>query len=931
MSRITISSTNILTTFSQASTRANLTSGENLPISLGKISKFIATTPGLIVDAGTTYTHSGTTYTVGTGCEIFNNSSNEAAGNYSHAEGFSTQALGSYSHAEGFNNIASGGQSHAEGHGTTASGADSHAEGWNTTASGVGSHAEGWNTTASGDNSHAGGKGTIAASDNQTAIGQYNVSDPNDKYAFIIGNGVYDAEEHTTYVSNAIAIDWNGLIYVGNSATGADVAKMSAGLIDLVDNGTKNILNFVGYQASGNTGLTVTRNSDGSLTFSGTTSSTATYFLNFTFSKSQQYVISGVPANSNITLRLRTQTDTDVAVDFGSGATFTPTVGTTYKIVIRLASGKTYTDVTVYPMICTKAEWDVSQNYVQYRPIDIDDTPTSGSGNPVSSGGVYTALSTKITADDALSTIYGGGTRIPSGADIDSATYRVPGVYYVNSGGTGGDAPTINGIPYTGAGGRLIVTSTGSASYIFQDYYPRTVGANRNYRRFYNNGTWTDWFDFRSLTSFYDNAVSLEPPEGTTISLNSVGLGRFRVSTTGFSSRIDNGPDDLKGKMYLLESGVTAGKGSNYYYQMIHPAGTADIIYKRVAISNTWGDWETFRSDKYLKSLIDESDKNLVNPLNARGYSTQWSYYPITKGGITFTLNDNGSITTSGTAAATLFLRIPVTLETGRTYAIAGCPANGSTDTYCVQARLAGTNTAVVTDYGNGAIFVTEQTDYDIGIRYPTGAAANETFTVMVCPVEKWDISHTVVPYKQNTVEITKALVDLIDGGPKNIIDNRITSSTKNGVTATTNADGSITISGKDSRTSPTSDFVLVTDMYNPSAANSFTSNIKADKTKTYICPSTGNSNVRLQALGYNSSTDYAVLSSSDANVTFTPVKNYIVFRIFIKQNADFTNNEFTLYPMVCERTAWDISKKFVKYRPSYQEMYERIVALENA
>ena len=130
MARLTITSANILTTFTQASTRANITSGENLPISLGKISKYIASTPGMIVDSGTTYTHGGTTYTTGTGAEIFNEyTSNEAAGDYSHAEGFSSQALGSYSHSEGFNNSAKGAASHAEGTGTIAASNNQHVQG----------------------------------------------------------------------------------------------------------------------------------------------------------------------------------------------------------------------------------------------------------------------------------------------------------------------------------------------------------------------------------------------------------------------------------------------------------------------------------------------------------------------------------------------------------------------------------------------------------------------------------------------------------------------------------------------------------------------------------------------------------------------------------------------------------------------------------
>ena len=125
---------------------------------------------------------------------MFNNyASNRASGSYSHAEGSFCSASGSYSHAENYGAVSSGSYSHAEGK----------------------------YCTASGDCSHASGERTIANASAQTAIGKYNVSDNNDTYAFIIGNG-----STTSARSNAFAVDWNGLIYVGNSATGVNVTNL---------------------------------------------------------------------------------------------------------------------------------------------------------------------------------------------------------------------------------------------------------------------------------------------------------------------------------------------------------------------------------------------------------------------------------------------------------------------------------------------------------------------------------------------------------------------------------------------------------------------------------------------------------------------------------------------------------------------------------
>ena len=121
------------------------------------------------------------------------------------------------------NNIAAI-NSHAEGKNTKASGSYSHAEGENTTALGRSSHTEGAGTTASGNYSHAEGRDTKASSDYQHVQGKYNIEDTEGKFVFIIGNGTSDSAR-----SNAIAIGWDGLIYLNNSSTGIDLTSLTSG------------------------------------------------------------------------------------------------------------------------------------------------------------------------------------------------------------------------------------------------------------------------------------------------------------------------------------------------------------------------------------------------------------------------------------------------------------------------------------------------------------------------------------------------------------------------------------------------------------------------------------------------------------------------------------------------------------------------------
>ena len=117
------------------------------------------------------------------------------------------------------NNIA-GDLAHAEGANTSASGMKSHAEGANTSASGTTSHAEGFITIASGDHSHAGGIGTIASQPNETVIGQYNINETGTitNNLFVIGNG-NGINNDPNERSNAFVVDTSGNTTIAGNTT----------------------------------------------------------------------------------------------------------------------------------------------------------------------------------------------------------------------------------------------------------------------------------------------------------------------------------------------------------------------------------------------------------------------------------------------------------------------------------------------------------------------------------------------------------------------------------------------------------------------------------------------------------------------------------------------------------------------------------------
>lgn len=111
----------------------------------------------------------------------------------------------------------------AIGYGNTASGTNSVAIGESNTASGLQSVALGSENTASALNSLATGTNTIAASESQTVIGKYNISDDQDTYALIIGNGSLNDR------SNLHTVDWNGNAVYSGEVTATETTTEEVG------------------------------------------------------------------------------------------------------------------------------------------------------------------------------------------------------------------------------------------------------------------------------------------------------------------------------------------------------------------------------------------------------------------------------------------------------------------------------------------------------------------------------------------------------------------------------------------------------------------------------------------------------------------------------------------------------------------------------
>lgn len=160
-------------------------------------------------------------------------------------------------------------------------------------------------------------------------------------------------------------------------------------------------------------------------------------------------------------------------------------------------------------------------------------------------------------------------------------------------------------------------------------------------------------------------------------------------------------------------------------------------------------------------------------------------------------------------------------------------------------------------------------------------------------------------------------LADLIDGGAKNKIEMTHASGsiTRNGVTCTWDPDaGTMTLTGSHAA----ADSVAIFELYSGNASD--TRVLLAGAYHLSGCPSGGSTQTYRASL-----TNIAggVDTGSGADFTLTEQKP-VAYRILISGDCDFTGG-LTFEPMVCAKSAWDISDKFVPYCPTLSELYAMI------
>lgn len=274
---------------------------------------------------------------------------------------------------------------------------------------------------------------------------------------------------------------------------------------------------------------------------------------------------------------------------------------------------------------------------------------------------------------------------------------------------------------------------------------------------------------------------------GVTFTVNTDGAITINGTSTGFASFIfSTGADKIN-----FIGGMT------YYFSCRHgiisylteEGGEINYIFSDSSPSFTWGEGWIFQSI-YVQLNEGQTENNLtVYPMVNEG-STALPYMPyfsglknaffkeivstgrnlipypyyettVTKNGITFTVNNDGTVTVNGTATSLTVFFIADTdnnkikLSLGVSYSLSGCPVGGGDDKFSLNVQSTSYN-QIFTDFGNGYSGVTRYTDYYAFITISQGYIANN---LVFKPMLNYGSSALPYePYTQSVLSLPEAV-----------------------------------------------------------------------------------------------------------------------------------------------------------------------------
>lgn len=396
-----------------------------------------------------------------------------------------------------------------------------------------------------------------------------------------------------------------------------------------------------------------------------------------------------------------------------------------------------------------------------------------------------------------------------------------------------------------------INSSTGimktSSIFVCSDFIPITplitYSCSRTVSREYNNLRCYD-ANKQYVGTGADNANAGNPLN------NGASFGTFMITNESVAYiRFNDKSNDLTTKYMLVEGEYTA---------------------------STMPDYETYG----YKVPVVVNGKNLLQ----NTATTQ------TKNGVTFTVNEDKSISCNGTASSNAFFKIG-DIQLKKNCIMSGCPEGGANNSYVM--RLYNNGSVFKTDSGDGVLINSEIQNGYAEIRIAAGYTCdNITFYPMIRLAEIEDntyepyIEETTNIYLDNPIRTVEDEVEYIDYFKqkhhrvrKNLLQNTATTQTVNGVTFTVNNDKSITCNGTATGTT----------------AITINTIFSINSTKISGCPIGGSwSSFELDLLNINTN-NVDVIDTGNGAV----IQNENSYRVRIRIAAGYTCNNLTFYPMI--------------------------------
>ena len=146
-----------------------------------------------------------------------------------------------------------------------------------------------------------------------------------------------------------------------------------------------------------------------------------------------------------------------------------------------------------------------------------------------------------------------------------------------------------------------------------------------------------------------------------------------------------------------------------------------------------------------LKSV--GADGNIVVTVAGKNFLNN-NCVSVTRNGVTFTVNEDGSIKASGTASQDTYIKVgEAVLESGVKYTLSGCPSGGSTTTYMLY-----NNSKGIYDLGSGNSFTADGSVYEVWLKIGSGCpTSNLLFKPML---RLADTSAEYEPYQNQILAV---------------------------------------------------------------------------------------------------------------------------------------------------------------------------------